>query len=84
MLRRIKTESNQELKAFSLRNLNLRLRQELGAFHDEEHGSSGSIDNVMIIFIAAIIIIALVALFNGSIWNQVTDRIGTLMRSAIG
>ncbi|MBO0860929.1 MAG: hypothetical protein J2P21_21085 [Chloracidobacterium sp.] len=83
MLRQIKTESNQELKAFSLRSLNLRLRQELGAFHDEEHGSSGSVDNVMIIFIAAIILIALVTYFRSSIWNVVQSQIGNLMGSNI-
>ena len=83
MLRQIKTESNQELEAFSLRNLDLRLRQELGAFHDEEHGSSGSVDNVMIIFVAAIIIIGLIALFRNSIWGLVTQRVGELMGNTI-
>jgi hypothetical protein len=78
MLRRIKTESNQELKAFSLRNLSLRLRRELSAFHGEERGASGSIDNVMMVFVAAIILIGLVTLFNTEIWTTVTARISEL------
>jgi hypothetical protein len=84
MLRQIKTESNQELKAPRFRNLNLRLRRELDAFHDEEHGSSGSVDNIMIIFVAAIILIGLVAMFNDTIWTQVTTTVEDLLGSAIG
>jgi hypothetical protein len=84
MLRRITTESNQELKAFSLRDLSLRLRRELNAFHEEERGSSGSIDNVMIIFVAAIILIGLITLFNDSIWTAVTQQIQDLMGTSVG
>src|SRR5262249_31396832 len=83
MLRQIKTESNQESRAFSLRNLSLRLPLELGAFHEEERGASGSVDNVMLIFVAAIILISLVALFKGPIWETVTSAIDTLMGSSI-
>jgi hypothetical protein len=84
MLRQITTESNQELKAFSLRDLSLRLRRELNAFHEEERGSSGSIDNVMIIFVAAIILIGLITLFNDSIWTAVTQQIQDLMGTSVG
>jgi hypothetical protein len=84
MLRQIKSESNQELNAFSLRNLSLRLRRELDAFHEEERGASGSVDNVMIIFVAAIILIGLVTLFNTSIWSTITDRISNLLDMAVG
>jgi hypothetical protein len=84
MLRQIKTESNQELKAFSLRNLSLRLRQGLSAFHEEERGASGSIDNVMIVFVAAIILVGLINLFNGEIWGQVTAKIGELLGMSVG
>lgn len=84
MLRQITTESNQELKAFSLRNLSLRLRRELNAFHEEERGASGSIDNVMIIFVAAIILIGLITLFNDSIWTAVTQHIQDLMGRSVG
>jgi hypothetical protein len=79
MLRQIKTESNQELKAFSLRNLSLRLRRELSAFHEEERGASGSIDNVMMVFVAAIILIGLVTLFDTEVWTVVTARISDLL-----
>ncbi|HEU0178626.1 MAG TPA: hypothetical protein VFV58_30550 [Blastocatellia bacterium] len=84
MLRQIKAETNQEMKAFSRRNLSHRLRRELSAFHEEERGASGSIDNVMIIFVAAIILIGLVALFNNTIWTAVTTTIEDLLGSAIG
>lgn len=84
MLGQIKFESNQELKAFSLRNLSARLRREMGAFHEEERGASGSIDNVMIIFVAAIILIGLITLFNDSIWTAVTEKIGDLMGESVG
>jgi hypothetical protein len=83
MLRQIRTESNQELKALSLRNLGLRLRRELGAFHEEEHGSSGSVDNVMIIFIAAIILVGLIALFKTGVWAKVKTNINNLMQSSV-
>jgi hypothetical protein len=65
-------------------NLSLRLRQELSAFHKEERGASGSVDNVMIIFVAAIILIALVTAFNGTIWTAVTGQIQDLMGRSIG
>lgn len=65
-------------------NLSLRLRQGLSAFHQEERGASGSVDNVMIIFVAAIILIALVAAFNSTIWSSVTQQIQSLMGSSIG
>jgi hypothetical protein len=65
-------------------NLSLRLRQELSAFHKEERGASGSVDNVMIIFVAAIILIALVTAFNSTIWAEVTDQIQDLMGRKIG
>ncbi len=84
MLRQIKTESNQELKALSLRNLSLRLRRELSAFHEEERGASGSVDNVMIIFVAAIILLGLVTLFNGTIWGAVTGAVERVIGSSVG
>jgi hypothetical protein len=84
MLKQIQTESNQELKAFSLCNLSLCLRRELSAFHKEERGASGSIDNVMIIFVAAIILIGLITLFNESIWTAVTQQIEDLMGQSVG
>jgi hypothetical protein len=65
-------------------NLSLRLSQALSAFHKEERGASGSVDNVMIIFVAAIILIALVTAFNGTIWSAVTQQIGDLMGRTIG
>ena len=65
-------------------NLSLRLRQGLRAFHQEERGASGSVDNVMIIFVAAIILIALVAAFNETIWSAVTQQIQDLMGTTIG
>ena len=65
-------------------NLSLRLRQGLSAFHQEERGASGSVDNVMIIFVAAIILIALVTAFNSTIWSSVTQQIQSLMGSTIG
>ena len=83
MLRQIKTESNQELKAFSLRNLSFRLRRELSAFQEEERGASGSVDNVMIIFVAAIILIGLITMFNTSVWETVKSRISDLMGKSI-
>ena len=64
--------------------LSLRLRQGLSAFHKEERGASGSVDNVMIIFVAAIILIALVAAFNDTIWSAVTQQIEDLMGTTIG
>jgi hypothetical protein len=84
MLRQIKTESDQELKAFSLRNLSLRLRRELSAFHKEERGASGSIDNVMIVFVAALILVGLIALVNENVWTSVTEKIQELFGSTIG
>jgi hypothetical protein len=83
MLRQNKTESIQEVKACSPRNLSLRLRRELNAFHEEERGASGSVDNVMIIFVAAIILIGLVTLFNNSIWQTVTTQIQSLLGMTI-
>jgi len=82
MLRPFNNASNQELKPFSLRNL--RLRRELSAFHEEEHGASGSIDNVMLIFVAALILIGLITLVNGNVWSQVTGKISELFGSSIG
>jgi hypothetical protein len=79
MLGQIKTGSNQELKAFSLRNLSLRLRRELGAFHGEERGASGSVDNIMMVFVAALILVGLVTYFNSSVWNLVTGKIQQLL-----
>jgi hypothetical protein len=76
MLRQIKTESNQ--------NLSLRLRRELRAFHQEERGASGSIDNVMIVFVAALILVGLIALINDNVWTSVTDKIQELFNSTIG
>jgi hypothetical protein len=84
MLRQVKTESNQELKAFSLRNLSLRLRRELDAFHEEERGASGSIDNVMIVFVAALILVGLITLVNDNVWTAVTDKIQELFNSTVG
>jgi hypothetical protein len=84
MLRQVKTESNQELKAFSLRNLSLRLRRELGAFHEEDRGASGSIDNVMIVFVAALILVGLITLVNDNVWTAVTDKIQELFNSTVG
>jgi hypothetical protein len=84
MLRQIKTESNQELKAFSLRNLSLRLRRELSALHDEERGASGSIDNVMMVFVAALILVGLITLVNENVWSEVTGKIQELLGSSIG
>jgi len=83
MLRQIKTGSNQKPKATSLRILSLRLSRELGAFYAEERGASGSVDNVMIIFVAAIILLGLVTLFNTEVWTTVTERIGELMGQGI-
>jgi hypothetical protein len=83
MLSQIKTKSNQELKALSLRNLSHRLRRELSAFHAEERGASGSVDNVMIIFVAAIILIGLITMFNTSVWETVKSRISDLMGKSI-
>ena len=84
MLRQVKTESNQELKAFSLRNLSLRLRHELSAFHEEERGASGSIDNVMIVFVAALILIGLITLVNDNVFTAVIDKIQELFNSTVG
>jgi hypothetical protein len=84
MLRQVKTESNQELKAFSFHNLSLRLRRELGAFHEEERGASGSIDNVMIVFVAALILVGLITLVNDNVWTAVTDKIQELFSSTVG
>ena len=84
MLRQIKTESNQESMAFSTRNLSVRLRRELSAFHDEERGASGSIDNVMMVFVAAIILIGLITLFNTEIWTTVTEKITSLLGESVG
>jgi nitrate reductase gamma subunit len=83
MLSQIKTISNQELKALSLRNLSHRLRRHLSAFHEEERGASGSVDNVMIIFVAAIILIGLITMFNTSVWETVKSRISDLMGKSI-
>ena len=83
MLNQFKLDSNQELDALSLRNLGLRLRRELGSFHGEERGSSGSVDNVMIIFVAVIILVALVAMFQTSIWNAVTTAVHDIMDDKI-
>ena len=82
MFKQNKTES--ELNAFSLRNLSLRLRSELGAFHDEERGASGSIDNVMIVFVAALILVGLITLVNENVWTAVTDKIQELFSSTVG
>ncbi|MCI0665911.1 MAG: hypothetical protein L0220_33065 [Acidobacteria bacterium] len=76
MLRQIKTESNQ--------NLSLRLRRGLNAFHKEERGASGSIDNVMIVFVAALILVGLITLINDNVWTAVTDKIQELFSSTIG
>ena len=84
MLRQIKSESNQELKAFSPHNLRLRLRRELGAFHEEERGASGSIDNVMIVFVAALILVGLITLVNDNVWTAVTDKIQELFGMSVG
>ena len=84
MLRQIKTESNQESMAFSTRILSVRLRRELSAFHDEERGASGSIDNVMMVFVAAIILIGLITLFNTEIWTTVTEKITSLLGESVG
>jgi hypothetical protein len=69
---------------FRTENLRLKLRQELSAFHQEERGASGSVDNIMLIFIAAIILIGLITLFNGQIWTTVTQRISELLGNSVG
>jgi hypothetical protein len=84
MLRQIKTESNQESMAFSTRNLSVRLRRNLSAFHKEERGASGSIDNVMMVFVAAIILIGLITMFNTEIWTTVTEKITSLLGESVG
>jgi hypothetical protein len=84
MLRQIKTESNQESKTFSLRSLSDRLRSEVNAFHAEERGASGSIDNVMIVFVAALILVGLITLVNDNVWGKVTDKINELFTQSIG
>jgi hypothetical protein len=84
MLKHLKSESNQALKEFSICNLSLRLRRELGAFHVEERGASGSVDNIMLIFVAAIILVALATLVDTTIWTRVTTEISNLLDNAIG
>ena len=49
MLNQIKAEGNQSLS---------NLGRVLNAFHKEERGASGSIDNVMMVFVAALILVA--------------------------
>jgi nitrate reductase gamma subunit len=63
--------------------LSHRLRRDLSAFHQEERGASGSVDNVMIIFVAAIILIGLITMFNTSVWETVKSRISDLMGKSI-
>ena len=71
MFKQIKTESS-------------KLSNSLKTFHAEERGASGSVDNIMMIFVAAIILIALVTLVNDEVWTRVTEQITELLGSAIG
>jgi hypothetical protein len=69
MFAEIKTEVN---------HLSNRLAQELKSFHQEDRGAAGSVDNVMLIFVAGVILIALIALFNDTVTPAVTGKLGEL------
>jgi Flp pilus assembly pilin Flp len=84
MFRQSRTENSYELKAFFTRSLSHRLRRGLRAFHHEERGASGSIDNVMMVFVAALILVGLITLVNDNVWTAVTDKITELFGSTIG
>jgi len=75
MLNQIKTEGNQSLSI---------LGRKLSAFHAEEQGASGSIDNVMMVFVAALILVGLVTLVNENVWNSLRDKVQELFQATIG
>jgi hypothetical protein len=75
MFEEIKTQGN---------NLMNRLHQALNAFHSEERGASGSVDNIMLIFVAAIILVALLALTNETVWTAVEQNVTDVMGTTIG